>query len=202
LEQLAARVDQLEQAVAILAQGEDDGTGGEEPGPDENSPGMSSAPDNNDRAMVGDRAFTGNANMAFQEAVSRAELLVPGMRHPTFDARMKPQDVSATLCAFRRRTIDAALSKGEDGKDAVLSITGRPKNPEAYVKAMSCDAISVVFNGASEMIRTAGIRGGHNGAATPGVGTHFGGGTTSVQSVADVVSNINKVNRERYGIRK
>lgn len=200
LEALAARIDQLEQAIAILAQGEE---GEEGQPPDENSPGQSSTPpDNNDRAMVGDRAFAGGANnIAFQEAISRAELLAPGMRHPTFDAKAAPKDMAATLCAFRRNTIDAALKKGEDGKDAVLAITGRPKNPDAYIKAMSCDALSVVFNGASEMIRTAGVRGG-GGNNDQGTGTRYGGGNTSIQRAQDVVANINKVNRERFGIDK
>lgn len=207
LESLAARIDQLEQAIAILAQGEDDPNGGEE-APDENSPGMSSMPP--DKNNTGDRRTVtrdtntnvGNLNLAYQEAVSRAELLVPGMKHPTYDAAMKPGDMSATLCAFRRRTIDAAMTANGDSKDAIVAISGRPKNPDAYIKAMSCDSIGVIFNGASEMMRSAGIRGNTGGAANPGTGTHFGGGSQSVQTPAEVVAKINAVNRERYNVRK
>lgn len=202
LEQLASRIDQLEQAVAILAQGEggDDDTA---PGPDENSPGMSGTPpDNKDRATVGDRrrATVGDSSsmaMAYQELIARAELLLPGQRYPTFDAA-KPAKITAdSMCNFRRTTLDSALAKGADAKDAIMAIAGSPKDPSKYLKALSCDAVTVVFNGASEIVRKAGMSN-NNGGAAPPAGLRFGSGTVS--TVQDTVANINRINRERFGI--
>lgn len=200
LEQLAARVDQLEQAVAILAQGD----GNEEGDPDDDNgngdtpPGMSpDKPPTGDRrrATVGDST---SMQMMYQEVLSRAELLVPGMRFPTFDAAKPAKATAQTMCDLRRTTLDAALAKGTDAKDAVLAIAGSPRNPSQYIKAMSCDGIQFLFNGASEMIRNAGgLRTNDSGGNN---GVRHGGGGQSVLSVADTVANINKINRERYGI--
>lgn len=201
LEQLASRVDQLEQAVAILAQGDDGDDDNDNDG--QNDPGMSSTPGRGDRKTVGDRRATvGDSTsmlLAFQEVMARAELLNPGQKRLTFDAS-KPAKVTAqTMCEFRRSTLDAALNKGDDAKDAIMSIAGQPKNPNQYVKQMSCDALTMVFNGASEMIRTAGLRG-SNGGSQPAEGRQYGNG--SVVSVQDTVAAINKKNAERYGIHK
>jgi hypothetical protein len=203
LEQLAARIDQLEQAIAILAQGEG-GEGGEEEGPDENSPGMSGSPPDDDskKPPTGDRRrATGDSAslvVAFQEVMSRAELLVPGVRRPTFDAARPVKVTMQHMCDFRRQTIDTALAHGGESRDAVMAIAGQPKNPNQYVKAMSCDALTYLFNGATEMMRTQGLRGNDGRPAANGL--HHGGGGQSVLSVTDTVANINKLNRERYNI--
>lgn len=197
LEQLSARIDQLEQAVAILAQGD----GNEETPPDDTSPGMSPPADkpptgDRRRATVGDST---SMKMLWQEVLARAELLNPGQRFPTFDAAKPAKGTAESMCALRRTTLDAALRKGEDAKDAVMAIAGSPRDPSNYIKGMSCDGITAVFNGASEVIRTAGLRAG-GGSATPPNGVHHGGGGTSVLSMADTVANINKVNREKWGV--
>jgi hypothetical protein len=208
LESLAARIDQLEQAVAILAQG-DDGDDGEEGEPDDNQPGQSNAPGPGDRATVGDRrrAPTGDtaanapAMLQYQEMLSRAEILVPGLKQPTLDSRRTLPQVIEGMSAVRRDVLTKALAAGGDAADAVKALTGNARDPSKVLKAMTNDAIAVVFNGASEMIRTAGVRGGGGNSAPPS-GRSYGGGTANVLSLADTISNINKVNKERYGITK
>lgn len=195
-QQLSARVDQLEQAVAILAQG-DSGDDDDDDNNDANSPGM--PPNTGDRAAPR-RATVGDSTsmlIAYQEVIARSELLAPGQRHPTFDAA-KPAKVTAeTMCNLRRTTLDAAIANGDDGKDAVMAILGGPRDPSKHIKAMSCDGVMMAFNGASEIIRKSGMRGDTGGAQQPG-GRQFG--SQPVQSAASVVAKINEINRKQYGI--
>ena len=194
LEQLAARIDRIEQAIAILAQGE--GQPDETP-PDENSPGMDN-PDEK-KPPTGDRVTGDSAALviSFQEVLARAELLVPGIRRPTFDS-MKPRAQTIQgMCDFRRQTLATALDANQEPADAIKAVAGTPKNPPEYIRALSCDAVSAVFNGASEMIRTSGMRA-HSGTPAPS-GKQFGSGTvTPTQTVLDVVAGMNEKNRAFY----
>lgn len=205
LESLAARIDQLEQAVAILAQGDDDDGDGDND--EQNQPGQSNAPGPGDRATVGDRRRTGTtgdsapALMQYQEMLSRAELLVPGLKHPTFDSKRSVQQTLDGMSAIRRDVLTKALAAGGDSADAIKALAGNPKDAGKVLKAMTNDAIAVVYNGASEMVRTSGVRTGGDGGGAPS-GRSYGGGSANVLSLTETIGKINETNRERYGIRK
>ena len=112
------------------------------------------------------------------DVLSRAEILVPGMRFPTFDSNADPKLSADRLCAFRRRVVDAALQL-PDSKEAVETFY----NGKTPIKSMTCDAIEVLFRGASDKMRD------RNNEAQPG--SHKPG-SAAIRTIAD----INRRNRE------
>jgi hypothetical protein len=82
----------------------------------------------------------------FQDAVSRAELIIPGVKVPTYDSA----DPNKATCLFRRRVLARARSHDSAGK-LVASVLGK----NADLKTMTCDAVTIAFNAVSELARTA-----------------------------------------------
>ena len=106
------------------------------------------------RRMVGDnRATVGDSSSMAQqwrELLSRAEILAPGVRPAmTFDARRPAKTTFDAMCQFRRKALTEALEE-DDTRDIVRSLAGNQK-----LAQMTCDAVSILFNGASEQARQA-----------------------------------------------
>lgn len=105
------------------------------------------AKDKDATAKTGDSA--GLATI-FQDTVARAEILVPGVALPTFDAALNPGATEETLCGFRRRVLIAAQTSGA-GKPHVDALVPIARS----LVAMSCDAVGMVFAGATELAKAA-----------------------------------------------
>jgi len=82
----------------------------------------------------------------FQDAKARAEILAPGVKLPTFDAKAAGKKTSDSLCVLRRRALKAALTN--DNAAIVKSVVGKTD-----VSKMTCDAAAMAFNAASEMVK-------------------------------------------------
>lgn len=82
----------------------------------------------------------------FQDAKARAEILAPGVKLPTFDAKAASKTTSDSLCVLRRRALRAALTN--DNADLVRTITG-----DADVSKMTCDAAKMAFHASSELVK-------------------------------------------------
>lgn len=82
----------------------------------------------------------------FQDAKSRAEILSPGVKLPTFDAKADGKKTADSICALRRRALRAALTN--DNADLVRAITG-----DADVLKMDCAAAKMAFHAASELVK-------------------------------------------------
>ncbi|KWC56562.1 DUF2213 domain-containing protein [Burkholderia ubonensis] len=82
----------------------------------------------------------------FQDALSRAEILAPGVRLPTFDAKVARKKTVDAICVLRRRALLAAMDN-ENG-EAVKAVTGG-----ADISSMPCNAVKAFFNAASELVR-------------------------------------------------
>lgn len=82
----------------------------------------------------------------FQDAKARAEILAPGVKLPTFDAKAASKTTSDSLCVLRRRALRAALTN--DNADLVRAITG-----DADVSKMTCDAAKMAFHASSELVK-------------------------------------------------
>ena len=117
-------------------------------------------------AKTGDSAGLATA---FQDTLSRAEILIPGVALPTFDAKLNPQATEDGLCAFRRRVLVAAETSGAN-KAHVLAM----KPAGADTSTMTCDAVAHTFQAASELAKVAnnrtGTGPGRNAADTGGKG--------------------------------
>lgn len=86
----------------------------------------------------------------FSDTVARAEMLVPGIRLPTFDAKPGAKKVRDNLCAMRRKAMTLALEN--DRSAGFVQPFARDANA---VTAMTCDAARAAFVGASELARSA-----------------------------------------------
>lgn len=81
----------------------------------------------------------------FADVLRRAEILLPGVKLMTFDAKLTAKKTVDRMCAFRRRTLVEAADKRADIITPLLA--------GAKIDALTCDAITMVFNGASELAR-------------------------------------------------
>lgn len=116
----------------------------------------------------------------YQDTLARAEILVPGIRIPTFDAAADLKTSTDAICSFRRRVLDAALSL-DKSRDA-LSDFYDGKTP---IKTMTCDAVKVLFLGASSKMRD------HNN-------TSQAHSTTDSKKAISSIAEMNKRNRELW----
>jgi hypothetical protein len=82
----------------------------------------------------------------FQDAKARAEILAPGVKLPTFDAKADGKKTTDTICVLRRRALRASLDT--DNADLVRAITG-----DADVSKMDCAAAKMAFHAASELVK-------------------------------------------------
>ena len=124
---------------------------------------------------------------SYQETVSLAEILVPGIRLPTYDRAATAKKTFDSICNLRRRALDAFALTGE-GNVMVSSISG---GSVPDLKNMTCSAVRTLFRAAAAMKKQA------NSAVRTGDITSAGKPVTSgkIRSLADW----NKANRELYG---
>jgi Uncharacterized protein conserved in bacteria (DUF2213) len=85
----------------------------------------------------------------WSETISQAELLMPGIRLPTFDAQLDDTQTRRALCDFRRKVLNASWET-----DKGLQIIRNVVTTDAPdFKGMTCDAIDVVFANAARRMR-------------------------------------------------
>lgn len=123
------------------------------------------------------RDSAGLAN-AFQDTVARAEILSPGIKVPTFDAKVDRKKTIDGLCAFRRKVLDKAFTTDE-GKAAIEPLLAGGRFD---TKKLTCDAATIMFTAASENMKAV------NRASTTGSGRVRANdsGTVKVSSIADM----------------
>jgi uncharacterized protein len=205
IQALAARQDQMEQVLAMLA---DDGEGGgeeEEMMEPEDTGHEEPDGDEGDRFVEGDSAPTGDSarratvgdstsmREAFQRMMSQAEILAPGIQLPTFDAAAPARTTFDGMCEFRRRTLDAAKTTQQG--DAAINTVMEGRAPKTFMdRSMTCDAVAMVYNAA------AGVLGSQRAGVAPRAPT-FGpnGARNGFTSNSPSPAELNKRNRERYG---
>jgi hypothetical protein len=115
----------------------------------------------------------------FSETVAAAEILVPGVALPTFDAATTAAATIERLCSFRRQTLVSAMKDEATGTYVTRVIGGR-----AFDAATApCDRVADVFHSAAELKRHATNT---ENAGTPYViGSGNGLAVGAVRSVAD-----------------
>lgn len=97
-----------------------------------------------------DDGKTRDAAMArFRETLSRAEILAPGLRVATADAKASARTIDATICQCQRKALSTAYAT-DAGKSAIDPFLG---GAEATFDAMGAAELSTLFIGASEIVR-------------------------------------------------
>jgi hypothetical protein len=122
---------------------------------------------------------------AFKDTMSLAEILVPGVKAPTLDAKSSKKTTVDAIAAFQRRVLTEAYNgKHKDTLTPLLA--------GVDIKTMDCDAVRVAFNGAAAIVRRE-----NNGQhrMQSGINVHDTGGRTKVPTPAD----LNAKNRQLYG---
>lgn len=139
---------------------EDDGDGETTADADEDEDKDKEKDKTKDKTKDGKTRDSAGLATSFQDTVARAEILVPGIKVPTFDAKADRKKTRDALCAFRRKVIDKAYATDE-GKAAIDPLlAGRTLD----TKKLTCDAASILFTAASENMKAV------NRASTTGSG--------------------------------
>ena len=118
----------------------------------------------------------------YQQVLAKAEVLVPGFRLPTFDAKAARKSTVDAMCQARRRALDLAYST----KDGARLIDGVCGKTELTLDAMPCAEVTTLFNSA------AGAKALMNNQATRDSQVKEPVAVKGVKSLADV----NKANQE------
>ena len=99
----------------------------------------------------------------FKDAVARAEILSPGIRLPTTDAKATAKTIDAAVCACQRKALTAAYAT-DAGKAVIAPFLA---GAEPTFDTMGPAELSTAFIGASELMRARNNAAGHR----PGVTT-------------------------------
>ena len=132
-------------------------------------------------------ATTDGIRAAFQDAASRAEILVPGKSMPTFDGTGRLEDAAGILDKAKRDILSAAYAT-DDGRRVIELFTRGPVKDFGSLDKATCDA---AFVGASELM----ARRNNAGFIRTNV-------TTKDFGQAHTVTGINKRNAEFWANRK
>lgn len=95
---------------------------------------------------IGDGVTTGDSfqmEEIWQDTMAKGEIIVPGIRVPTFDGRVNPQITAKRLCSFRRQTMDAAI-RNDTTKDLVENVTNLKTADQ--IKNLRCDTLKMAFD--------------------------------------------------------
>ncbi|WP_232458105.1 DUF2213 domain-containing protein [Burkholderia ubonensis] len=141
IDALADRVTKLEGGGTPT--GDDDDDLGEGTGTTDNDGAGAGGDDGKGGTKTGDSTALRDE---FQDALSRAEILAPGVRLPTFDAKAVRKKTVDAICVLRRRALRAAMDN--ENAEAVKAVTGG-----ADISGMPCNAVQAFFNAASELVR-------------------------------------------------
>jgi len=128
---------------------------------------------------------------AFQDTISKAEVLAPGITVPTFDKKASPVKTFRAIDTLRKTALDLAYNKADTRGVIDQAMSGRTLDS----KVMSFGARRVLFNAAASQVGGDNNRRATDHTITTNNGGHRPAGV--IQSIAD----INKVNREKFARR-
>ena len=171
---LSGKFDALSARVEALEKPGDTETTDEDPDddPDDNMT-TDEDPDPKPESKPVTTGDSASLRAEFQLAKSRAEILAPGVKLPTFDSKSTAKKTSDSLCVLRRRALRAALEN--DNADTVSSVIG-----DADVSKMTCDSARAFFNASAELVK-------QKNASRPG-------GAPAGDAAKSTFADINKIN--------
>lgn len=80
--------------------------------------------------------------LLWTDTMAKGEIIVPGIRIPTFDGRVQAGVTAQRLCSFRRQTLDAALDSSE-AREILSGLVGIKTKDQ--VKTLPCDTLKMAF---------------------------------------------------------
>lgn len=105
---------------------------------------VNEAPDNVDAAMIGKAKDSAFFRDTFQDTVAMAEVIVPGVKVPSFDSAAKPSKTYDMICKFRRTVLDLAWA-APASRGYLQDLIGTGKTLDKA--CATCDKVRGVFRG-------------------------------------------------------
>ena len=96
---------------------------------------------------------------SYKDTISLAEILVPGIRVPTFDRSAKPGQSVKKICGLRRQALDLAYNQPSTRSILDELLAGKTLN----TKHMTCDAVRTLFRSAAALKKTVNNNAGRTG---------------------------------------
>jgi hypothetical protein len=118
---------------------------------------------------------------AFADAMVKAEIMVPGIKPPTLDAKAEKKATQDAIAGFQRKVLDTAYAGAH--KDALMPVLAG-----VNLKTMDCAAVSAIYNAAAEIVRR------NNNSQIRSTVRDGGTGPT-----IPTPATLNEINRKRYG---
>lgn len=156
----------------FLGEEQDEGTHDEDAEGKEDDEGKTDdaeGKEDNDKKTTGDKTKdakgktmdSANLQAAFTDTVARAEILWPGVKVPTFDAKSDRVRTIDSMCKLRRRVLDHAM-EDDANRSLIETMTGKKGIRFTDNKTMTCDSVRQVFVATSEAAKArnnaAGVR--------------------------------------------
>lgn len=197
-EEMRSRIEALEQMIAGGQGGEatgDDAEKAEAAKAEKEATGDAESEEELEKAMkdefpeeVAEKAAKAKDSAyfadTFQDTVAMAEILVPGIRIPTYDRAAKPGQTFKKICGLRKQALDIAFVQPAT-RALLQDLLGAGKTLDT--SSMTCDAAKVLFRSAATAQRSANNAGAGKRVADTGA-------TKGPVTLAE----LNKRNRERF----
>lgn len=126
---------------------------------------------------------------SMKDTVAMAEILVPGIRVPTYDRMAKPAQTAKKICGMRRQALDQAYALPVN-RSILNDLLG---NKTLDTSRMTCDAIRTLFRSAAALKRQS-----NNNAGVRDSVQNF----QFVGKKEMTIEEINRINQEYYSSRK
>lgn len=171
---------------------------GAEPAAAEGGPPAAKAademPDDADEFAQSATADSTALETSFKALLVDAEVIHPGFAVPTFDAKATRKATVDSMCAQRRRVLDAACITA-DGRGLVEGIAGTPAGKHIDLATMDCAAVAGLFRSVAAAKRVL------NNRATVGDGAGKTGAAHEAPAKKGpmTLAELNAQNRKHYG---
>ncbi len=140
--------EKLNAIAALFAK--DDDAGDDAGGTDDDvvldDDAVAELPDDADKTKVTDSACL---ESNFQETLSLAEIIAPGLRFPVYDKTAKANATAHSICAIRRMALESGWAS-RDTQPIIASVTGKK---DFDVRAMTCDSLRTAFRSVAAVKR-------------------------------------------------
>jgi uncharacterized protein len=124
---------------------------------------------------------------SFQETVSTAEIIVPGIKIPTFDAKMDPRKTLDSMCSFRKHVLELAYNQPTTRMTMDEMLRGK----ELDTADMPCQRVRDMFFNVGMIAKQMNTK----QSFTPAPATAAG---RQVVGTIKSISDLNKFNQTRY----
>ncbi len=138
--------DAVAQLASAMQGGKSQGEGAEEKKSAPGGDGFAQQEEEEEDPKVAKTGDSVALQTSFAAVASKAEILVPGFRMPTFDSALPRAKTIDTMCSARRRALDMSLGT-TDGSALIQAVAGGKQI--ATTDGLNCKEVATLFNAAA-----------------------------------------------------